>query len=70
VSATATGSSALIGKLKVSLHQSGANDGSTCSGAIIGTQQAFSGNPTLVSGRTLAAGVSEQVCIKVTVDST
>jgi predicted ribosomally synthesized peptide with SipW-like signal peptide len=70
VSATATGSSALIGKLEVSLHQTGANDGSTCSGPIIGTQQAFSGNPTLVSGRSLAAGVSEQVCIKVTVDST
>jgi predicted ribosomally synthesized peptide with SipW-like signal peptide len=70
VSATATGSSALIGKLKVSLHQTGANDGSTWSGPIIGTQQAFSGNPTLVSGRSLAAGVSEQVCIKVTVDST
>ncbi|MDI9917165.1 SipW-dependent-type signal peptide-containing protein [Rhodococcus sp. IEGM 1379] len=70
VSAAATGSPALIGKLKVSLYQTGANNGTTCSGPIIGTEQAFSGNPTLASGRTLAAGASEQVCVKVTVDST
>ncbi|OYD66700.1 SipW-dependent-type signal peptide-containing protein [Rhodococcus sp. OK302] len=67
VSAVATGSPELIGKLKVALHQTAANDGITCQGPIITAAQPFGG--TLATGRPLAAGVSEQVCVKVTVDS-
>ena len=67
VSAVATGSPELIGKLKVSLYKTAANNGSTCSGALISTLL----NPsTVVAPRPLAAGVSEPVCIQATVDST
>ncbi|MFX1784944.1 CalY family protein [Prescottella equi] len=69
VSASGTGSAALLGKLAVSLHQTAANDGSTCSGPMIGSVQTVSTNPMLVSGRALAAGAEDIVCIKVTVDS-
>lgn len=68
VSAVATGSPALIGKLKVALHQTAANNGTTCSGPIISAAQPFTPGPTLATGRPLAVGTSEQVCVKVTVD--
>lgn len=68
VSASGTGSAALLGKLKVSLHQTVTNDGSTCSGPMIGSVHTVSTNPTLVSGRALAAGAEDIVCIQVTVD--
>lgn len=69
VSASGTGSAALLGKLTVSLHETGANNGNNCTGNMIGTAQTVSVNPTLASGRALASGTEETVCIKVTVDS-
>lgn len=69
VSASSTGSTALLDKLKVSLHETAANDGSTCGGPIIGQQHVLSSNPNLASGRDLTAGTSVPVCIQVTVDA-
>lgn len=69
VSASGSGSSELVGKLTVSLHESGVNNGSTCTGPLIGTAQSLSTSPTLVSGRALAAGASDTVCIQVKVAS-
>ncbi|NKR24481.1 hypothetical protein GS479_03695 [Rhodococcus hoagii] len=68
MSASGTGSAALLGKLKVSLHETGANNGTNCTGNMIGTAQTVSGNPTLASGRARASGTEETVCIQVTVD--
>jgi predicted ribosomally synthesized peptide with SipW-like signal peptide len=68
VTAAATGAPTLIGKLKVSLYATAANNGSTCTGTLISGPQAFSGS--LASNRALAANASEEVCVKVTIDST
>lgn len=69
VSAAATGSAALIGKLKVSVHSTGANNGSTCTGPALSPAQTLTGNPTLASGQVLAAGGSAPVCVQVSVDA-
>ncbi|NMM91767.1 hypothetical protein B2J88_47070 [Rhodococcus sp. SRB_17] len=70
VAANGSGSSTLVGKLTVSLHETAANNGSTCSGTMIGTAKSVSTSPTLVTGRTLTAGATDNVCIQVKVDST
>lgn len=68
VAAAATGSSDLINVLRVGLFATGANNGQTCSGAQIGSTQPLASAPTLATGRPLAAGGSEPVCVQVTVD--
>ncbi|MFE4503759.1 SipW-dependent-type signal peptide-containing protein [Rhodococcus sp. NPDC056743] len=70
VSPVATGSPALISKLKVSLYKTAANNGNTCSGALITTLLNASPPPAAFVPRLLAPGATEPVCIQVDVLST
>ena len=67
--ASGSGASNLLGKLTVSLHNTGANNGTVCSGTLIGTAQSVATSPTLVTGRALATGATDSVCIQVKIAS-
>ncbi|WP_024794578.1 SipW-dependent-type signal peptide-containing protein [Tomitella biformata] len=67
VSASGSGSSELLGKLTVSVHEAGVKNGSECSGDRIGDEGIVGSNPTLVSERTLVSGATDTVCIQVAV---
>ncbi|MGW8591817.1 SipW-dependent-type signal peptide-containing protein [Dietzia sp. NPDC055877] len=69
VSAQASGAQELINVLTVGLYSGASNDGSVCSGAQIGSTVAVSSSPTLATGRDLASGESEEVCVQVAVRS-
>lgn len=70
VSASGSGSPELLSKLSVSVHAGGANDDSTCTGTTLGSASSLSDTAALVSGRALAAGEDDVVCIQVDVAST
>lgn len=69
MSAQAAGAQELINVLQVGLYSGAANNGSTCSGGQIGSTLAMSSSPTLATGRHVASGQSEEVCVQVTVRS-